>query len=99
MLEQAQEAADQGEWSRFIQIAGGIELPRKSLFLQLAKEEVEETGKYGDPRGPITIGVQAAEAMVRTRLHQWNVMRDSESMLRIGRGSAPARAHAQPPRC
>jgi hypothetical protein len=38
VLEQAQEAADQGEWSRFIQIAGGLRCPANPYFFNLPKK-------------------------------------------------------------
>lgn len=75
ILKQAHEAADSGKWSAFIQLMGGITTPRKEQPIHLTREFIEDPGKYGEPIGYQTIGVETTDAMLKTRLHQWTIER------------------------
>ena len=79
ILKQAQEAADKGEWWRFIQLMGGATAKRKDHPIKLAKENIEELGKYGEPIGDKICGVQADSIMLSTRLHQWHIEKQNRS--------------------
>jgi hypothetical protein len=74
ILTEAFEAADSGNWSRFLEVLGGPAPHRKDLPIQLVKEESNEVGKYGDPVGLQIIGVIANTVKLSTRAHQWSVM-------------------------
>jgi Bacteriophage replication gene A protein (GPA) len=79
ILKQAQQAADQGEWWRFVQLMGGATAKRRDHPIRLAKETVEMPGKYGEPIGDIIRGVQADTVMLPTRLHQWRIERQTRN--------------------
>lgn len=74
ILQEAFEAADNGDWARFLQAMGGAAPKRKDLPIQLAKQETDETGRYGDPVGKKIIGVEADSIILPTRIHQWRIM-------------------------
>lgn len=74
VLKQALEAADEGDWSLFLQALGGPTPKRKDVPIQLAKEEQNETGKYGDPKGKKIIGVKTEAFTLKTRIHTWRVL-------------------------
>ena len=73
ILKQAQAAADKGEWAHFLQLMGGIHTPRKAQPIHLSKEYIETPGKYGEPIGYQTIGVETIRESLKTRLHQWTI--------------------------
>ncbi len=86
VLQQAQEAADQGEWWLFIQLMGGVTAKRKDIPIKLMKVESKELGKYGDPIGQRVCGVQTDTIQLPTRLHQWRIEKcsdDSQSTERL----------------
>ncbi|PKO50334.1 MAG: hypothetical protein CVU27_08935, partial [Betaproteobacteria bacterium HGW-Betaproteobacteria-20] len=56
ILTEAYEAADAGDWAKFLTTLGGPDPMRKDLPIQLAKVESQDIGKYGDPMGKKTIG-------------------------------------------
>lgn len=71
---EAFEAADAGQWAAFLQVMGGTTPKRKELPIQLAKIESDEKGRYGDPIGNKTIGVQSGDIILKTRIHVWHFM-------------------------
>lgn len=77
ILQQAQQAADQGKWWQFIQLMGGASAKRKDNPIRLMKEESTELGKYGDPIGLKICGVETDSIQLPTRLHQWRIERCS----------------------
>ncbi len=70
-LKEAFEAADAGQWAAFLQVMGGTTPKRKKLPIQLAKIESDEKGRYGDPIGNKTIGLQSGDIILKTRIHVW----------------------------
>ncbi|MDZ7655849.1 MAG: replication endonuclease [Sulfurimicrobium sp.] len=74
VLKQALEAADEGDWSLFLQALGGPTPKRKDIPIQLAKEEQNDTGKYGDPKGKKIIGVKTEAFTLKTRIHTWRIL-------------------------
>lgn len=85
ILLQAQQAADENEWWKFIQLMGGTSAKRKDNPIRLMKEDCMEPGKYGDPIGQKICGVETDSIQLPTRLHQWRIERCSvgtESMNR-----------------
>lgn len=75
ILQQAQEAADQGKWWQFIQLMGGATTNRKDNPIKLMKIDSKELGKYGDPIGKKICGVETDTIQLPTRLHQWHIER------------------------
>ncbi len=75
ILQQAQQAADQGNWWQFIQLMGGVTSKRKDNSIKLMKIEFKELGKYGDPIGQKICGVKTDSIQLPTRLHQWRIER------------------------
>lgn len=73
ILQDAQQAADQGKWWLFIQLMGGATTKRKNIPIKLMKEECKKLGKYGDPIGLKTCGVETDLIQLPTRLHQWRI--------------------------
>lgn len=73
-LKEAFEAADAGHWAAFLQVMGGTTPKRKELPIQLAKIESDDKGRYGDPIGNKTIGVQSGDIILKTRIHVWRFM-------------------------
>ena len=52
---------------------GGPNVKRKDQPIKLAKENIEELGKYGEPIGAKICGVQTDSITLSTRLHQWHI--------------------------
>jgi hypothetical protein len=75
ILQQAQEAADQGKWWLFIQLMGGATTNRKDNPIRLLKIDSQQPGKYGDPIGKKICGVETDTTQLSTRLHQWLVQK------------------------
>ena len=73
ILSEAYEAADNGNWAKFLMVMGGPCAIRKNLPIQLAKIESDDIGKYGDPMGKKTIGLIAGSITLPTRIHQWSI--------------------------
>ena len=73
ILQQAQQAADQGKWWQFIQLMGGVTSKRKDNPIKLMKIESKELGKYGDPIGQKICGVETDSIQLPIRLHQWRI--------------------------
>ncbi len=73
ILLQAQQAADNNQWTTFIQLMGGTHVKRNNLPIKLMKEECAELGKYGDPKSKRICGLQTSSILFPTRLHQWTV--------------------------
>jgi hypothetical protein len=80
ILQQAQEAADQGKWWQFIQFMGGVTSKRKDNPIKLMKIDSKERGKYGDPIGKKICGVETDTVQLLTRLHQWHIERCAVNM-------------------
>jgi hypothetical protein len=94
ILQEAQEAADKGEWWCFIQLMGGTTAKRKDQPIKLAKETIEELGKYGEPMGEKICGVQTNVTVLPTRLHQWHI----EKLSRLSGSTQSARPERAPAR-
>ncbi|MCE7914888.1 MAG: replication endonuclease [Nitrosomonas sp. PRO4] len=73
ILEQAQQAADQGKWWQFIQLMGGATAKRKEIPIKLMKIDSQVPGKYGDPIGKKICGVETDTIQLMTRLYQWHI--------------------------
>lgn len=92
LLKDAFEAADTGNWARFIELMGGSTQARKEQPIKLAKEETNDTSKYNEPVGPVVVGVKTNAELLRTRLHKWTLQRISRGTAEDARPAAPAAA-------
>ena len=87
ILDQAQQAADQGHWWQFIQLMGGVTSKRKDNPIKLMKIDSTERGKYGDPIGQKICGVETDTIQLPTRLHQWQIQKITVDTEQIERQS------------
>jgi len=67
-LGEAINAADKGNWARFIQLMGGVTAKRQDHPIKLFKEDREECGKYGDPIKQIICGIQTESSQLQILL-------------------------------
>jgi len=72
VLEQARLAADAGDWATYVDAQGGIEVGRSGV-VTLHKRETDEVGRYGEPKGAVTVGVMCLEVTAITRIHTWEI--------------------------
>ena len=72
-LQELREAADNGEWDRFVTLMGGPEAKRKDFPISLAKQGTNELNRYREPKGKKIIGITWASVVFSTRIHQWIV--------------------------
>ncbi|SNX60391.1 Bacteriophage replication gene A protein (GPA) [Nitrosomonas ureae] len=75
ILEQAQQAADQGKWWQFIQLMGGATAKREDNPIKLMKIDSKDRGKYGDPIGKKICGIETNTIQLPTRLHHWQIQK------------------------
>lgn len=82
LLEDARQAADDGDWSRYVARMGGPTVTRADWPIRLSKVWSDKPGQYDEPAGWRVIGVEAGDDGADTRVHQWTVMKAV-----LGRGS------------
>lgn len=70
----AWDAANEGDWAAFTKAQGGFNTPRDSHVIKLAKAWNEQTNRYGETMGYITIGVETRENYLNTRPKEWTVV-------------------------
>jgi hypothetical protein len=78
-LQKLQEAADKGEWDRFVMLMGGPEAKRKDFPISVAKQWNDKLNRYREPRGEEIIGIAWASVVFPTRIHQWTIQHKCES--------------------
>ena len=68
-------AADAGDWGKFTQIMGGVELARADRPVQLYKEDLGLSNRYGEPCGKTLRGVfDLSSGEIRiSRIHEWEM--------------------------
>ncbi|SEL00037.1 replication endonuclease [Nitrosovibrio tenuis] len=74
-LKELREAADKGEWDRYVMLMGGPQAKRKDFPISLAKQWNDEPNRYREPKGEEIIGIAWASAIFPTRIHQWTIRR------------------------
>ncbi len=72
-LQELHEAADKGEWDRFVMLMGGPEAKRKDFPISLAKQWNDKPNRYREPEGEEIIGITWASVVFPTRIHQWTI--------------------------
>jgi len=73
ILNETFQAADQGDWKTFVRLMGGPTAKRKDHPLKMAKAWNDQPGKYGEPLGWKTFGLEAGSVTLPSRIHQWTV--------------------------
>lgn len=77
-LKELREAANKGEWDRFVMLMGGPEAKRKDFPISLAKQWNDKLNRYREPKGDEIIGITWASTIFPTRIHQWTVRQKCE---------------------
>lgn len=72
------EAADKGEWERFVMLMGGPAAKRKDFPISLAKQWSDKLNRYREPKGNAVIGVIWERTIFPTRIHQWIIQHKCE---------------------
>lgn len=74
ILEEARYAADTGNWAGYVRAQGGPFTLRKNLRIRTEKLWNDRLGYYEEP-----IGVTDGKITVISRIHEWKIIRESES--------------------
>ena len=82
LLLEAWEAADKGNWEGFIKLMGGPKVSRKDCPLKIGRQWSDEPNRYLEPKGFKIIGVEHGNLLLPTRIHQWTVRYQPESIER-----------------
>jgi hypothetical protein len=77
-LQELQEAADKGEWDRFVSLMGGPETKRKDFPIAVAKLRSNELNRYREPKGEKIVGITWASVVFPTRIHTWAIQHRCE---------------------
>jgi len=67
------EAADSGNWADYERLQGGLNTPRNSHTIQLAKVWSDKENRYGEDTGLIISGVTAGSTFMDTRPKVWTI--------------------------
>jgi hypothetical protein len=96
-LQELQEAADKGEWDRFVTLMGGPETKRKDFPIAVAKLRSNELNRYREPKGEKIVGITWANVVFATRIHTWSIQHRCEpnSLERPVELKAPASESAE----
>ncbi len=78
-LQELWEAADKGEWDRFVKLMGGSEAKRKDFPISLAKQWNDKPNRYRKPKGEEIIGIRWESVVFPTRIHQWTIQHKSDA--------------------
>ena len=90
LLTDAFEAADTGNWKRFVELMGGPGANRKDRPIQLARMWNDRLGRYWEAIGEEIFGVQAGEVVCPTRLHRWTVKRQPATVTGVSADIDPS---------
>ncbi len=90
LFERVRLSADTSDYAAHVAALGGVAVPRKGLRVQLMKELPEGPTRYGEDRGPVTIGLRLRSGLVSvlTRAHSW-VLKRARSATSQGSETAP----------
>lgn len=67
IIEMARQAADEGDWAKFVELMGGPNVARADLPIVLSKVWSDKPGQYEEPAGWQVVGVEAGNVVVITR--------------------------------
>lgn len=71
LLKDVYEAANSGDWGKFVALLGGATVCRKDIPITLAKTWSDEPNRYQEPKGYQLYGVQYLNVLIPTRIHNW----------------------------
>lgn len=77
VLKPLAEAADDGDWARYVLLMGGPTAPKKEMPAQVARAWNDKPGRYDEPIGDQIFGVSAGNVVVPSRFHSWTIQRKS----------------------
>jgi hypothetical protein len=77
-LQELWDAADKGEWDRFVTLMGGPEAKRKDFPITIAKQWNDKLNRYKEPKGEEIIGIAWARVVFPTRIHTWTIQQRCE---------------------
>jgi len=72
-LREIWEAADIGNWAKFVMAMGGIDGSDIKTPVYLSVEWNGKLGQYGEPVGYEIFGIECGSEHLRTRSHQWTI--------------------------
>lgn len=72
-LQELHEAADKGEWDRFVMLMGGPEAKRKDFPISVFKQTTDELNRYREPKGDKITGITWKSVVFPTRIHRWTI--------------------------
>lgn len=73
LLKELWEAANEGQWARFVMLMGGPQAKRKDSPISIAKQWSDKPSRYQEPTGEEIIGIAFGNVTIPTRIHQWRV--------------------------
>ena len=73
LLGEMLDAANKGDWARFVMLMGGPTCKRADMPVVLDKKEVDTLGRYGEPMGKRVQGVQCGGVYLPTRFSTWSI--------------------------
>ena len=77
-LKELREAANEGEWDKFVMLMGGPKAKRKDFPISVAKQWNDKLNRYREPKGEEIIGITWASVVFPTRIHNWIIWQKSE---------------------
>lgn len=77
-LQELHEAADKGEWDRFVTLMGGPEVKRKDFPITVAKQWNDKLNRYREPKGDEIIGIAWKSVVFPSRIHRWTIQHKRE---------------------
>jgi len=73
LISEAVEAADIGNWAKFVEILGGPNAARKDRPIQLFRSDRGEKSRYGEAKVSAVIGIRNNDELAISREHKWEI--------------------------
>lgn len=73
-------AADSGDWAEYERLQGGLNTPKSTHKVQLAKAWSDKPNQFGEATGNIIVGVFAANDYLDTRPKTWTIGAKKDSL-------------------
>jgi len=80
VIQHAFDAADSGDWAKFIEVLGGIEQEKKNLPIKVYRAWSDEEGKYGEPKGDSILGITDGVQDILSRDKIWTISRKKNNV-------------------
>jgi len=75
ILGEAARAADDGDWARYVEVMGGVQVNRADCPVRLVMLWSDRPNRYDEPEGYRVFGVEARGQFAGTRQRQWTIQR------------------------